>query len=626
MEPRASSLIVAAALAVGLAPCRPAVAATSSLIFKATTVDIVVRVDGTAEQTIRQELYAANDAAAAQVAQIPLSFSPSMETMEVVEAYTLKPDGRRIAVSPAAIQEQAEPAAASAPMFSDRRRKIVVFPEVAGGDTMVLTARRELRVPQLPGLFQATYAYLRTLSYDKVHVTVHVPTAMMLRVDTLGPTLTTAEAGGTTTYTWDYRAPDALPPTPTAIAPFERVPHIVMSTIQDWETLGQAYRKLANPKAAVTPKTQALADEITAGTTDRRQQAERLYAWVSLHIRYVAVFLANGALEPHAADAVLANRYGDCKDHVVLFEALLHAKGIPSVGAMINSGNGYTLTKVPSMFGLDHIITYIPEFDLYADTTVGVAPFGVLPFAEYGKPVVLAVESGPALRRTPLADQEGNRETLRAVATLAPDGRIDGQTRTDATGAFGITLRHVARGIAVDGGNGMAEKQLKALGLDGAGYLEAAPSETLEPSAWINGRYSLKPNTRIMDGGEFAPPTGLRILARPGDALIGPLNLRDLSSGEPTPCFGGRQVEELSLTLPEGHKIARLPKDREIVGDGFRFTSHWAMDASVLKVTREMVSTIDRPLCEGEQRQQTARALQDIRRDYEERVRFEDAP
>ncbi len=625
MEPRVSSLIVAAALAVSLAPCRPA-AAASSVIFKATMVDIVVQPDGTAEQTIHQELYAANDVAAAQVAQIPLSFSPSMETMEVVEAYTLKPDGRRIAVSPAAIQEQAEPVATGAPMFSDRRRKTVVFPEVAGGDTMVLTARRQIRVPQLPGLFQATYAYPRTLAYDHVHVSVHVPTAMQLRVDTLGPTLTTAEAGGTTTYTWDYRAPDALPPTPTAIAPFERAPHIVMSTMQDWETLGRAYRKLADPKAAVTPKTQALADEITAGTTDRRQQAERLYTWVSLHIRYVAVFLANGALEPHAADAVLANGYGDCKDHVVLFETLLRAKGIPSVGALINSGNGYTLTKVPSTVGLDHIITYIPEFDLYADTTMGVAPFGVLGFAEYGKPVVLAVESGPAVRRTPLADQASNSETMRAVATLSPDGRIDGQSRTDATGAYGVTLRHVARGIAVDGADGMAEKQLKALGLDGTGHLETAPSGTLEAAAWINGRYSLKPDTRMMDGGEFALPTGLRMLARPGDGLIGPLSVRDLSPSEPTPCFGGRQLEELSLTLPEGRKIARLPKDREVVGDGFRFTSHWAMDASVLKVTREMVSTIDRPVCEGEQRRQTARALQDIRRDYAERVRFEDAP
>ena len=78
--------------------------------------------------------------------------------------------------------------------------------------------------------------------------------------------------------------------------------------------------------------------------------------------------------------------------------------------------------------------------------------------------------------------------------------------------------------------------------------------------------------------------------------------------------------------LPDGHKIARLPKDREVTGDGFRFTSHWSLDASTLKVTREMVSTIDHPICEGKQRQQTARALQAIRRDYEERVRFEDEP
>jgi transglutaminase-like putative cysteine protease len=84
-------------------------------------------------------------------------------------------------------------------------------------------------------------------------------------------------------------------------------------------------------KTEVTPRIQALADDITPGASDRREQAHRIYDWVSEHIRDVAVFLGNGGYEPHDATSILDSGYGDCKDHVVLLQALLKAKGIESI-------------------------------------------------------------------------------------------------------------------------------------------------------------------------------------------------------------------------------------------------------------------------------------------------------
>jgi hypothetical protein len=53
----------------------------------------------------------------------------------------------------------------------------------------------------------------------------------------------------------------------------------------------------------------------------------------------VAIFLGNGGYEPHDAATVLENRYGDCKDHVALLEALLKAKGIASVPVLVGSSS-----------------------------------------------------------------------------------------------------------------------------------------------------------------------------------------------------------------------------------------------------------------------------------------------
>ena len=82
--------------------------------------------------------------------------------------------------------------------------------------------------------------------------------------------------------------------------------------------------------AAVTPAISALAKELTSGVTDDRAKVRKLYNWVSRNIRYVAVYVAEGGFVPHSAQSILDNRYGDCKDHVTLLEALLAAVGIES--------------------------------------------------------------------------------------------------------------------------------------------------------------------------------------------------------------------------------------------------------------------------------------------------------
>ena len=171
--------------------------------------------------------------------------------------------------------------------------------------------------------------------------------------------------------------------------------------MKNYEELGRAYSDLVSPTLVVTPSIQALANEVTAGIADRREQSQRLYNWVSRNIRYVALEFGRGSIVPHDAGSVLGRGYGDCKDHLVLLAALLKAKGIESEIVLIDSGNKYTLSNVPRISQFDHVIVYLPAFDLYVDAMPGVAPFGILPFGEYGKPVVHAIRSG--IRHSPHA-------------------------------------------------------------------------------------------------------------------------------------------------------------------------------------------------------------------------------
>ena len=117
------------------------------------------------------------------------------------------------------------------------------------------------------------------------------------------------------------------------------------------------------------------------------------------HTRYVAIELGRGSFVPHDADTVIAKGYGDCKDHDVLLQALLKAKGIDAESILINATNAYSLSEAPSFAQLDHVITYLPEFAVYLDASTPVAPFDVLPLQEYGKPAVRASRKTAGLER-----------------------------------------------------------------------------------------------------------------------------------------------------------------------------------------------------------------------------------
>lgn len=164
---------------------------------------------------------------------------------------------------------------------------------------------------------------------------------------------------------------------------------------------------------------------LTANLDTPRAKALALSDWVRKNIRYVAVYVGAGGVVPHAAQAVLDNRYGDCKDHVVLLEALLKAAAIESSPALINLGNAYVLPKVPTLGLLNHVITYVPSLDLYLDSTATPIAAGYLPIQELGKPV-LQTQSGER-GHTPYHQQSNVNTTL--------SFKIDGKGAADFTHA-----------------------------------------------------------------------------------------------------------------------------------------------------------------------------------------------
>jgi hypothetical protein len=167
----------------------------------------------------------------------------------------------------------------------------------------------------------------------------------------------------------------------------------------------------------------------------------------------------------------------------------------------------------------------------------------------------------------------------------------------------------------------MAATQLRKFGWAGTGtYDFDPPRDGLLPSYAVTGLFQLEERPELLDGKAFGLPTGLRLLVQPGEFLLGSWTL---PKAEPTPCYSGHQVEELSLTLPPDRNINSLPSGKTVEDPYLRYRSDWSREGQTVKVRREITVELPVAVCRDEVRAKLAEAIAEIRGDYRSTIALE---
>ncbi|MBW8837301.1 MAG: transglutaminase domain-containing protein, partial [Burkholderia sp.] len=315
----------------------------------------------------------------------------------------------------------------------------------------------------------------------------------------------------------------------------------------------------------------------------------KLYEWVSSHIRYVNIVLGAGGFLPHQAADVLKNGYGDCKDHVMLLQALLSAKGIKSSPVLIRAGESlYKLPSAASPFVFDHLITYIPEFQLFTDSTARYAPFGILPGSDAGKEVLI-VSTGK-VAPTPAIAAANTSITATSTLTVNADGSADTETKFITTGALSVDMRALMAALPPDRDGDFFRA---ALGPGSDGKFQRGQPETLGDSYEFTARYHAAHLANLPGPG--ALPAALAYKPFSFSQLVG-LSMPESRQADYA-CASGTYREDITATLPASTSVAALPPAKSIATDGAMLqTSYENPSPNIVK--HHVLLKLDRtPVC-----------------------------
>ncbi len=591
-------------------------AGTAPVTLVSDVHEFVIQHDGSLDEHDDSTLRANNANGIDAVAQRYVWFDKNLEKVDLLAAETIDRDGVAHPVGVDGIRDVQEPRSAGAPTFQDGLLRTVVFPGVEAGSSTRVAFRKTRTKPVNRGYFGYTVEPSRE-PVDNQRLIFDLPADMPLYADARGyVALPPVTANGRTRYEFDYRH-----------GPYDRIENgavgyatygdrLVVSTLPDYAAFAARYRNAAVDPGMDDPAVTQLARTLTAGAADPRDKARILYDWVQANVRYVGLFLGETAAAPHRVTDILRNRYGDCKDHVALFGALLAAVGIRSEPVLINLGSVYTLPSVPGYGGgaINHAITWLPDLARYADTTTAGIAFGYLPPIVMDRPALL-VDSG-VLSRTPATQPRGR--LARVEIDAAGPGAAQFHAYIEDDGWTAELERNLFRRATPDAIVQLANNRLRQSGLRGRAQLSTSDrrvtdgpfdvtlSGTLDHFVWPDGTTAL-PALSSLTGG---------IATQVESWLAEPVRT------QPWGCIGGTFDETGQIALPADVAVTDLPADTAVHDRFVDFTSHYVFDAAahVVQVSRRMTADFGRQVCTPDEFTALRASLERIERDTQAQI------
>lgn len=508
-------------------------------------------------------------------ADVHVPFDRKRQTLTIDVARTVGSDGEAHVAAPEEIGDIVPPAIADATMYSDVRERVISFPAVTKGSVIELKWTRVTKLsPDSAQGGERLLAQWNPVISRIVTITTPIGVTPKLALERTDLKAVENKQGQTHTYTITAaKLPDQHPEA-AQLDDSAVLPRVVFGFQPDWNKalapVADRFFTLAVPDKlpeSIVAKAKAIVAAANATTDEAKARA--LFQFVSREIRGIEIPLGLAGYEPHPAETVLANGYGDDRDKVGLLLALAAAEGLQGRPILVRTGHVPVIAEVPTLAQFDKMIAKltIDGKEIWLQPTSEHARYG-LAYAGQDNLVLPVARGGAELGRRPLLDPSTSMSKVTSSYKLAANGDLDAAYAYDLTGAFAESASRELRPLK---GENLKKYFENAAGNAGAGAIDKG--HELGVLDGIEGPVHVDHAVRIP---AYAVNQGtFRVLELPSPTL-------DLASELPTVGLSTRKyplylgtpkthVAEVSLDVPAGWKVAYVPEKIENAVDGLSY-------------------------------------------------------
>ncbi len=535
-------------------------------------LDCVYRMqaDGTGVEERSASARIQSEAALKQVAVLSVPFAANSQRVEWIYARIRHQDGSSTETPIGNVIEVAEQVTREAPFYSDLKDSQLPIRDLRVGDHLEWKARTVRSKAEAPGQFWGSHAFVRNGVLLSETLELDVPRGMPVNVWSPNQKAKESDEGDRHLYRWvnaelkptvgsDAEAFKEAETKRVRTADEEldarlgKLPDVAWTTFKSWEAVGAWYRGLEGERMSPDAEVKAKVAQVTAGKTTDSAKVQAVYSYVATQIHYVGVAFGIGRFQPHSANDVLGNQYGDCKDKHTLLAAMLNALNLRPEAVLIGVGIRFN-PGVPSPAAFNHLMTRVvlDGKPVWLDTTAEVAPFGMLTVLTRDHEALVVPEDGAAkVERTPAETGFAQTQTMVASGKLDAEGVSLSRITMTFHGDTELFLRSVLRQLSPAQYDQFIQQLCASMGYGGTGsHLEVSRvDDTTEP-------LRLSFDYKREKGGDWP---NLKVIPQ-----LAPVGLPIPNESDPPVVsleLGSPRVEtsDAAMTLPEGWR-AELPE------------------------------------------------------------------
>jgi tetratricopeptide (TPR) repeat protein len=591
----ASVALVFAALIAPLFAQSPSPAAKPDYSRDAAVIEkysnvIAYENDGTGSRVQSAKIRIQSDAGVQRFGLLVFPYASSVESLTIDYVRVHKSDGTVVSTPPEDIQDVTSDITRAAPFYSDLREKHVAVRGLSTGDLLEYQIHWQITKPLAPGQFWYAQEFddNEIVLQETLQISVPANRAVKWASPKLKPVI--VEAGGRKTFTWTtsnlkIKSEDDQPDRSLEISTGTLdPPDVQLSSFQNWNQVAQWYGSLQKERVRPSPAVAAKAAELTRGLTDENAKIQKLYDYVSTQLRYIGIAFGIGRYQPHSADDILNNAYGDCKDKHTLLAAMLQSIGVTAYPALINSSRKVD-PDVPSPAQFDHVITAVPQGKnfLWLDTTTEVGPFGYLVPPLRNKPALVVESNALSTFVTTVAEPPSpNLEKFQITGTLSDADVLDAKVTYSMRGDSEVVFRAVFRMVPESKWKDLVQNIAYRLGFGGTvSDVSATAPDDFDFPFQFSYTYN-RNNYPDWDNKRISPP--FPIFTFP--------SLKDDQTKFTAPLWlGAPKVEifEARIQMPSKYPIQQMPSDVNLVNDFADYHSSFKNDHGTLVMERRII-------------------------------------